>query len=80
MLTRVFLFERVYERPEVAAEQEETSRLLWTVCEHYRRRPEELPAEGSPADDPETRLVDYVAGMTDRFARRDYERITGEPP
>jgi dGTPase len=78
MLTRVFLFERVYQRPEVAAEQEETTRLLWAVCEHYRRHPEQLPAEGSPADDPETRLVDYVAGMTDRFARREYERITGE--
>jgi dGTPase len=75
MLTRTFLFDRVYQRPEVAAEQEETRRVLWTVCEHYRRHPEELPSEGSPADDLETCLVDYVAGMTDRFARRDYERI-----
>jgi dGTP triphosphohydrolase len=24
--------------------------------------------------------VDYVAGMTDRFARREYERITGDRP
>jgi dGTPase len=120
MLTRGFLFERVYQRPEVAAEQEETTRLLRTVCEHYRLHPEDLPeglpddssadslgdpdedlpedlsggpsaaplgdlapgepqGEGGSADDPETRLVDYVAGMTDRFARREYQRITGEP-
>jgi dGTPase len=80
MLTRGFLFERVYQRPEVAHEQERAMVLLRAVCEHYRAHPEELPAEGSPADDAETRLVDYVAGMTDRFARRDYERITGLPP
>ncbi|MGH2689113.1 MAG: deoxyguanosinetriphosphate triphosphohydrolase [Actinomycetota bacterium] len=80
MATRVFLFERVYKRPEVVPEQERTRVLLRTVCDHYRRHPDQLPALGDPDDDPETRLVDYVAGMTDRFAKREYERITGERP
>ncbi|MGH2721250.1 MAG: deoxyguanosinetriphosphate triphosphohydrolase [Actinomycetota bacterium] len=80
MATRVFLFERVYKRPEVVPEQERTRVLLRTVCDHYRRNPDQLPVLGDPGDDPETRLVDYVAGMTDRFARREYERITGERP
>jgi dGTPase len=81
MLTRVFLFERVYQRPEVVPEQERTRVLLRTVCEHYRRfPPEQLPAGDASDDDPETRLVDYVAGMTDRFAKREYERITGQRP
>jgi dGTPase len=75
--TREFLFSRVYLRPEVKAEQDWARNCLRTVCEFYRMHPEELPSNGAAADDPESRLIDYVAGMTDRFARRAYERITG---
>ncbi|MGH7424928.1 MAG: deoxyguanosinetriphosphate triphosphohydrolase [Candidatus Methylomirabilales bacterium] len=71
--TRRFLFERVYLRPEVRSEHERARTLLRTICDHYRRHPEALP--GPSGDDPEPRLIDYVAGMTDRFARREYERI-----
>ena len=49
--------------------------------------PDEVPAAksnlphqgggGSSVTDPETRIVDYVAGMTDRFALREYERLIG---
>jgi dGTPase len=80
MLTRGFLFERVYQRHEVAAEQDRARILLRAICDHYRAHPAELPEYDPVADDPETRLVDYVAGMTDRFARRTYERITGADP
>ena len=29
-----------------------------------------------PAEDPVTRVVDYLAGMTDRFCIREFERLT----
>ncbi|MGH9196393.1 MAG: deoxyguanosinetriphosphate triphosphohydrolase [Acidimicrobiia bacterium] len=74
--TRRFLFERVYVRPEVKPEHDRARALLQAICEHYRRKPGEVPESGRPEDD-ETRMVDYVAGMTDRFARREYERIAG---
>lgn len=74
--TREFLFERVYERREVKGEQERVAGLLRALCDHLRDHPDELP-EGE--EDPETRLVDYVAGMTDRFALREYERIVAAP-
>lgn len=80
--TREFLFERVYERPEVKPEQDRARALLRAICDHYRAHPKEIPEgpEGSdPATDLDTRLIDYVAGMTDRFARREYERIFGAP-
>lgn len=72
--TREFLFARVYLRNEVQAEQDRARALLRAICEHFSQHPEEIPT--NDADD-ETRLVDYVAGMTDRFARREYERVFG---
>lgn len=72
--TRQFLFERVYLRKEVQPEQDRARALLRAICVHFRAHPEELP---DPEGDPQMRLVDYVAGMTDRFARREYERIVG---
>lgn len=74
--TRQFLFEKVYQRPEVKPEQDRAHALLTAICDQYRAHPGEIP-EGE--GDVETRLVDYVAGMTDRFARREYERIYGAP-
>ena len=38
------------------------------VLEH----PDELPSGPNVDDDLETRVVDHVAGMTDRFALRAY--------
>jgi dGTPase len=76
--TRAFLFRHVYQRPEVTAEAERAQAVLRAVCAWYRSHPEALPEEEAPERDggPDVRIVDYVAGMTDRFARREYERIT----
>ena len=74
--TREFLYKKVYTRPEVQAEHARARALLRALCDHYSANPGELPESETGGDD-ETRLIDYVAGMTDRFARREYERITG---
>lgn len=71
--TRDFLFERVYQRPEVRPEQERAAALLEALCDHYAEHPDELPEDSS--EDVEIRLADYVAGMTDRFAIREYARV-----
>ena len=44
---------------------------------HYLEHPEELPADERPAAATELpqSVIDYVAGMTDRFAIRDFERL-----
>jgi dGTPase len=72
---RAFLFERVYlgaARPEAV----KAADVLGRLCEHFRSHPHELPDVRSP--DPsdnnvDQRVVDYVSGMTDRFAMRAYE-------
>jgi dGTPase len=73
--TRKFLFQEVYQRPEIAPEVESARTTLRTVCDWYRAHPEALPEEGVSGAEPDIAVVDYVAGMTDRFALREFERI-----
>ncbi|MBW3588760.1 MAG: deoxyguanosinetriphosphate triphosphohydrolase [Actinobacteria bacterium] len=77
--TREFLFERVYNRPEVREEQDRVRKLLTALLDYYHRNPEELPRdirEVEGENDEETLMVDYIAGMTDRFAVREHLRLT----
>jgi dGTPase len=73
---RDFMFERVYLRREAAAEQEKAVALIRALFAHYLDHSEEVPPEyrSTPGDLP-TRVADYIAGMTDRYALRMYERI-----
>jgi dGTPase len=67
---RSFMFERVYLGPTAREEHAKIERVLTGLFDWYREHPEELPGEG-PADE---RVVDYLAGMTDRFAIRAWEQ------
>jgi dGTPase len=73
---RDFLFARVYLRQEAASEQQKAVSLLRALFAYYLDHPEQIPAEyrGAPGDLP-TRVADYIAGMTDRYALRTYEQL-----
>jgi dGTPase len=73
---RDFMFERVYLRPESRVEQEKAIGLIRALFEHFLEHPDEVPAEylAAPGDLP-TRVADHIAGMTDRYAMRTYERL-----
>jgi dGTPase len=68
---RTFLFERVYLGP-AKTEAEKGAQVLEMLCQYFREHPGELP-ERRAGDDTDQRVVDYVSGMTDRFALRAYE-------
>ncbi len=68
MELRTFLFERVY-LGAARAEALKAANVLRDLCGYYRRHPDELPATDSDLDQ---RVIDYVSGMTDRFALRAY--------
>ncbi|HYH28251.1 MAG TPA: deoxyguanosinetriphosphate triphosphohydrolase, partial [Actinomycetota bacterium] len=59
-----------------AAEQAKATGVVQALFRHYLEHPEEIPGEytRAPGDTP-TRVADYIAGMTDRFALRTYEQI-----
>jgi dGTPase len=73
---RGFMFERVYLRDEARLEQEKAVALVRTLFAHYLEHPEQVPEEyhRAPGDLP-TRIADYIAGMTDRYALRVYEQL-----
>jgi dGTPase len=73
---RDFMFERVYLREEAAAEQEKAVGVIRALVQYHRDHPEEIPQEYARAPGGlEDRVVDYVAGMTDRYALATYERL-----
>ncbi len=75
-LLRDFLFEQVYLRDDARAEQDKAVSLVRSLFAYYLDHPDEVPAEyhQAPGDLP-TRIADYIAGMTDRYALRIYEQL-----
>jgi dGTPase len=63
---RTFMFEHVYLGPIARAEHARIERVLRGLFEWYIEHPEELP----PGDSLEHRVIDWLAGMTDRYAIR----------
>jgi dGTPase len=62
---RAFMFENVYLGPQVEPEHRKAHEVVHAVFERLVKEPGRLP----PGDDElPTRITDYVAGMTDRFA------------
>ncbi|RDI75282.1 dGTP triphosphohydrolase [Gaiella occulta] len=62
---RAFMFERVYLGPHAEPEHRRAHDVVRAIFERLVAEPERLPAgEGDLPD----RIMDYVAGMTDRFA------------
>jgi dGTPase len=64
---RTFMFERVYLGPTARAEHARIERVLRGLFDWYCSHPAELPDGDGPLDD---RVIDYLAGMTDRYAIR----------
>ncbi len=66
---RDFMFERVYLSPEMVGEKERAIGVIRDLVNWYANHPEQLP-DSYVVDDATdlTRAIDYVAGMTDRFA------------
>jgi dGTPase len=75
-LMRDFMFERVYLRDEARAEQDKAIGIVRTLFANYLEHPDQVPEEyhRAPGDLP-TRVADYIAGMTDRYALRMYEQL-----
>jgi dGTPase len=73
---RDFMFDRVYLREDARIEQDKAIALVRSLFAHYLEHPEDVPEEyhRAPGDLP-TRVADYIAGMTDRYAVTVYEQL-----
>ena len=78
---RAFLFERMYRHYLVNRMTSKARRIVHDLFDLLFREPQCLPSEWRvQTDAPQTprtaRVVaDYIAGMTDRFALREYDRL-----
>jgi dGTPase len=84
-----FLFQALYRHPQVMHTTAQAQQVVRDLFAIYRQQPHEMPAgflarqtaasaENDPAQGAERRVADYIAGMTDRFALREHERLTGQ--
>ena len=73
---RNFLYDEVYMRKEIHEEIEKGEELLAALYHHLMEHPDEITESAASADVPlERKVVDFLAGMTDRYALDFYERI-----
>jgi len=67
----------VYFGDAARREQERVIGVVHALFDHYVANPGAAPVLApDAADDVATRITDYLAGMTDRFCIREYERLT----
>ena len=70
----------LYRHPRVWETTRAAQRVVRELFAAYLAHPEELPAAHRERLPVETAVVDYIAGMTDRFALREHARVLGPGP
>ena len=73
-----FLLHALYRHPQVVATTDAAREVVRRLFDAYRAAPQEMPADFAAAAERERAVADYIAGMTDRFALREFQRLTGE--
>jgi len=73
---RDFMFAEVYLRASALEDHEKAVKLIRDLFGYFLEHPDELPPEyhRAPGELP-VRVADHIAGMTDRYALRTYERL-----
>ena len=80
---KAFLKQRMYRHSRVMRVMGEAEQILFDLFERYQKTPGDLPAEWLPpeGEDAESetararRIGNFIAGMTDRFAMTEHQRL-----
>jgi dGTPase len=72
-----FLFANLYRHPKVMQTTVQAQDVVRELFAAYLAKPREMPEAFAQRTDAPRAVADYVAGMTDRFALREHERLTG---
>jgi dGTPase len=75
---RDFLYERVYDLPQVHADFHKSAKILRELHAYYLEKKEAFRQEAGEAyarEPVERAISDFIAGMTDRYAFKRYEEI-----
>ena len=72
-----FLFASLYRHPQVMERMGQAKQVVHDLFDAYLTEPAQMRAEFAERQDQHRAVADYIAGMTDRFALREHERLTG---
>jgi dGTPase len=72
-----FLFRNLYRHPRVMDTTGQAQEVVRDLFVRYRADPGEMQAGFAARNDTARAVADYIAGMTDRYALREHERLTG---
>ena len=72
-----FLFSQLYRHPQVMETTGHAQTVVRDLYAAYVAQPAEMPPDFAQHEDTHRAVADYIAGMTDRFAAREHERLTG---
>jgi len=84
-LLKSFLLQKLYRHPQVVQTNDQARQIVRELFAAYTSAPQALPerfadrmalADGGAGGGARV-VADYIAGMTDRFAMREHERLTG---
>lgn len=81
-----FLMTNMYRSKSVVKERVAAAQILQDLFETYLKSPENLPKdwqldqEGSQLDTSKRKIGDFIAGMTDRFAITEHQRLFASTP
>jgi dGTPase len=74
---KAFLLNNLYRHPQVMATTGRARRIVRELFDAYCAEPRQMGEGFAARADRERAVADYIAGMTDRFAAREHERLTG---
>ncbi|MBN1222657.1 MAG: deoxyguanosinetriphosphate triphosphohydrolase [Candidatus Aminicenantes bacterium] len=72
---RNFLYKRVYFNPASSLELQKTEKIMTDLYEYHLKNPDDLVKLYPKGDTLERRVGDAIAGMTDLYALRLYEKL-----
>lgn len=76
-----FLLRKLYRHPQVMQTTRQAQQVVRDLFAVYIAAPQQMQADfagRAERDDLYRAVADYIAGMTDRFAGREHERLTGQ--
>ncbi|MGA0609932.1 deoxyguanosinetriphosphate triphosphohydrolase [Caldimonas sp. KR1-144] len=74
-----FLFANLYRHPEVVTTTSRAKEVVAGLFGAYLELWPDVGIAAAPQTSAQRTIADYIAGMTDRFATREFERLTGKP-
>ena len=88
LVLKQFLLKNLYRHPKVSETTESAKQVVRELFVSYMADPLQMPQahtdrfdgvdiSSSSGNKPERVVADYIAGMTDRFASREHERLVG---